>query len=977
MRDRGRGDADGAVVRALPLVGRAAELGRIQAALARAAAGDPVAVVLSGPPGIGTSRLGEEALTLARRAGFLTGIGRADEAGDDLAYAPVVSLFGGLLRAVPPPERASLLRGLDQLAPVIAGLGAPRPLDDPALERLRIVDGLTRLTDRLTRRAPLALLIDDAHALDPESAAFLAHLAVTIEGRRLLLVVTTRADEPHHTRSVRLLARLAAGTWSQEHLRLEALTDSESRRLLTGALGPPVDPELTVRVLEACAGVPLLLTAVAADLRSSDPPRLAGSGAPLPGDLRARLAVRLAGLTDDERHLLELLALAGTHPGHAVLAAAARPDSGARAPFSTPLDELLERLERRLLVVTGDDGASRLAHGLLREALVAEMVPATRRRRHGELARALRAHDPDDPRIADHLLRSGSLTDPAVVIGAARRARDLGAIDEAARYLRAARDLSPDSEQAGLLVELGDLALQAGRRDEAVAQWRAALRHSRRRGDAGGITRAHRKLALLAWGDGEGAVAADHFEAATRAQAGLEPSRELAEVLYSRMLVAVRDGDVAIVPELADRLRPIAARLHDPGLRIRLWLVEAAGDTLARDLGAARTGNTRALDLARATGDPVLEARALDQLSVIASIAGDIPELRRRSTAGLEIGESLGVETMAVWPRMRLILADLLGGNWDRALGMHAWLLVLRGSLPEADGLLARARALQARSTRGEPRPSIAVCTAGAALALARGNPREAARVGAPLADLTASWYPFAPALVLGEALAVTDPAAAAALADQVRAWSCGTAFPAAVAAGIDAACLPIPAPGSPAGHPDRSTLDRAQALLRGSIDGFDALGLPFLAARARLDLARWTHAGADSPAEEAGHLAGDALAVFSQLGARDHARRARALVHDLDPLAAESRGGPPGPGPASAEPVRLSRRELEVARLVAEGRTNAEVATALFISPRTVTSHLDHVYQRLGLGSRAALTRYLADSGLLGRSNGSNGSIT
>nr|WP_305071745.1 helix-turn-helix transcriptional regulator [Pseudactinotalea sp. HY160] len=309
---------------------------------------------------------------------------------------------------------------------------------------------------------------------------------------------------------------------------------------------------------------------------------------------------------------------------------------------------------------------------------------------------------------------------------------------------------------------------------------------------------------------------------------------------------------------------------------------------------------------------------------------------------------------------------------------MHAWLLVLRGSLPEADGLLARARALQARSTRGEPRPSIAVCTAGAALALARGNAREAARVGAPLADLTASWYPFAPALVLGEALAVTDPAAAAALADQVRAWSCGTAFPAAVAAGIDAACLPIPAPGSPAGRPDRSTLDRAQALLRGSIDGFDALGLPFLAARARLDLARWTHAGADSPAEEAAHLAGDALAVFSQLGARDHARRARALLRDLDPLAAESPSGPPaGPGPAPAEPVRLSRRELEVARLVAEGRTNAEVATALFISPRTVTSHLDHVYQRLGLGSRAALTRYLADSGLLERSNGSNGSIT
>jgi DNA-binding NarL/FixJ family response regulator len=61
-----------------------------------------------------------------------------------------------------------------------------------------------------------------------------------------------------------------------------------------------------------------------------------------------------------------------------------------------------------------------------------------------------------------------------------------------------------------------------------------------------------------------------------------------------------------------------------------------------------------------------------------------------------------------------------------------------------------------------------------------------------------------------------------------------------------------------------------------------------------------------------------------------------------------------------------LSVRELEVARAVASGLSNAEVAAALFISPRTVTTHLDRIYARLGLGSRAALTRYLADEGLL-----------
>ncbi|NVB37662.1 helix-turn-helix transcriptional regulator [Pseudenhygromyxa sp. WMMC2535] len=60
-----------------------------------------------------------------------------------------------------------------------------------------------------------------------------------------------------------------------------------------------------------------------------------------------------------------------------------------------------------------------------------------------------------------------------------------------------------------------------------------------------------------------------------------------------------------------------------------------------------------------------------------------------------------------------------------------------------------------------------------------------------------------------------------------------------------------------------------------------------------------------------------------------------------------------------------LSARQLEVSRLVAEGLTNAAIAERLGISPRTVTSHLDHIYGRLGIGSRAALTRMIVERGL------------
>lgn len=93
---------------------------------------------------------------------------------------------------------------------------------------------------------------------------------------------------------------------------------------------------------------------------------------------------------------------------------------------------------------------------------------------------------------------------------------------------------------------------------------------------------------------------------------------------------------------------------------------------------------------------------------------------------------------------------------------------------------------------------------------------------------------------------------------------------------------------------------------------------------------------------------------VFQHLGAKRYVERTYALLTTLGvrarPRPARSRSSGP-----------LSRREVEVARLVAEGLTNAEIAERLTVSVRTVTSHLDHIYTRLGIGSRAALARQVA----------------
>ncbi len=105
--------------------------------------------------------------------------------------------------------------------------------------------------------------------------------------------------------------------------------------------------------------------------------------------------------------------------------------------------------------------------------------------------------------------------------------------------------------------------------------------------------------------------------------------------------------------------------------------------------------------------------------------------------------------------------------------------------------------------------------------------------------------------------------------------------------------------------------------------------------------------------------MAQNCLATFERLGARRYAERARRLL------------GRPDVSPAATRRLRLSGvpisgRELEIARLIAEGLTTAETAERLTLSPRTVTTHLRRVYARLGIGSRSVLARYMTESGLL-----------
>ncbi|MGH3952368.1 MAG: ATP-binding protein, partial [Pseudonocardiaceae bacterium] len=181
----------------LPLVGRAAERGRLAEAWRATQSGQTQLVLLIGPPGIGKTRLAEEFAAWCVRRGAMTATARANAADGSLAYAPVVSW----LRS--PPVRATLsrhytghlaelVRLLPELLTEVPGLGVPEPLPGDE-QRSRLFDAVARALFASGR--PVLLLADDIHRFDRESLRLVHHLLHTVGHSRLMVVGTARPDE--------------------------------------------------------------------------------------------------------------------------------------------------------------------------------------------------------------------------------------------------------------------------------------------------------------------------------------------------------------------------------------------------------------------------------------------------------------------------------------------------------------------------------------------------------------------------------------------------------------------------------------------------------------------------------------------------------------------------------------------------------------------------------------------------------------
>ncbi len=912
-----------------PFVGRRAEVELLLHRLAAADGGRGGVVLVSGPAGIGKTRLVEEVLG---RYGGAAAVGRG-VCSDDRG-APPLWPWARALRAVGRSTGSDLAAALQPPASPVAGA-------EPAVvaaDRFRL---LTAATDALLQAAadrPVVLVLEDLHWADAESLELLRRVATEAGTAPLLVLGTLRDALPDGAAAAVADVRRAPATAA---LPLGPLSRADVGDYLRAAGAAAVDaPEVHRRT----GGLPLLLAAAAS-----------GVDGAAEGDLRLVVAGLLARLAPSERAVVEALALLGAPADPAALAQVSEVD------IDTVAAGLAAGRRAGLLGSPGEDGVP-FAHALLQDGVRRAVDPATAAARHRRAAEVIAAGDPRlAGEVAAHWRRAGgpdAARRAAHFAGlAAEQAERALALDDAVRHRRDAVDSlraagGDEGELAELLVRLATAEYLAGRLGESLARCEAA---------AGAAERAGRPDLV--------AAAALVLRGVTNPQVGAVVERLSRTALATEQPAGVRARLLAqLAAAVADASRPDeAAALAVEALRV----AEAAGDP------AAQLDAARAREMTLLHSDDAAERLRLGGLAMrlgervgqpLPAVLGAGWQLR----AGYELGrmelvdEAYGVlerlaersgQPLARWHHLRALASRAAQeGRFPYARECNAAATALAAGFADASVVgMSYAHAICVAMLRGDPGelldgtletiaaapPMPLIRTQQACLLHLLDRPDEAYGIYEVLRTELASMVEdlrWAPTLLnLAElAVAFDDALAAAALAARLDAWrSC----PGAV--GIHTAYFG----GSPLRDLGRlarvrGRLDEATELLTEAVERNLAVRARPFVALSRLELADVLHR--QGALTEAAGLTRQAADDFRRLEMPGPLARADRLAAAL---AAARRDADP-----------LSGREREVRDLVVRALSNRDIAAELVLSERTVESHVRSILAKLGCANRAEL---------------------
>jgi DNA-binding CsgD family transcriptional regulator len=936
------------------LLERDREVSALKALIGGAATGRPSVAVIEGPPGIGKSALVAEARRLAAGAGFTVCSARGGELEREFGFGAVRQLF----ERPPTADPGRLLRGAAAAARPVLGWGeepaAAEVAGDPSFASLH---GLYWVAVHLCEDAPLLVAVDDLHWCDAPSLRFLAYLGPRLEGLPVLVVLGLRSELGAGS----VLLRAVAGDPAAVPLRPAPLSEEAATVLVTARLGGPADAEFARACHQATGGNPLLLgellKGLAADGVTPD-----AAHVPLVGDLGPRsvsraVFLRLARLPADAVAVAEAVAVLGDGADLAVAAALAglSEDRATRAVAALARAEILRAAPPLGFV-----------HPLVAAAVYQDVPPGERQLRHRQTARLLSTAGAPAGQVAGHLLNAPA-TGEAWVVRALQTAADqasrAGAAESAIGYLSRALAEPPEAGQRS------DLLLALGRAETLTSGPAAA---------------AHLSLARE--------LLTDPAERAAAAQ------------LLARALLFT--GSPADAAEVAHRAAAEAAGagLDDLGRRLEAFemfcaLFGAGGPTA---LARIRRHRTQFPGPGTGVGAKMLAAIAAQEWVYAGGPADACSAL---SLAALEGGELIAADNglLATCAITNLVLADRAEAErwWQVARAdahrrgslfavaslnlWHGFTLLRRGELVDAWESLVTARGEldQWGSAAGQAH---IYCDAFLAM------------VAAERSDLAAAWHALKRSSDLGgsdEGTRYWVNARATLLLAEGR-------YQQAAEAASDYARRfdhlyrnPVDAPwrshkAVALGHLGRR--DEAIELAEAELELARAWGAPGTMARSLRTLGAVEHGHGLSHLEEAVAVTAGtparlehAKALAAYGAALRHARRSAdargplrealglATACGAEPLATQARSELYAAGArprttAVTGPQSLTASERRVAALAAEGRSNREVAEALFVTPKTVEMHLGNIYRKLGISARRELPAALGGQAHGGR---------
>lgn len=923
-----------------PILGRDRELAEIHGFVRSVRAG-PRALVLEGSAGIGKTTLWQAGAASALASGCLVMSSRAAESEATLSYSALGDLFEGTvdeaMADLPPPQRRALEAALLRSGP------------EATMDRRAISLASLGVVRSLAQASTVVIAIDDVQWLDTPSARVLTFILRRLQHEAIGVLASLRLGSGASAGRVDFEGAL--GFDRVQRLRVGPLAQEWLGRLLRERLGVDLSRPVIRRVHAVTHGSPLFALEIARELvRTGDRPD-PGDHLPVPDDLRELLADRIASLPRSTRDPL-LLVAAASHPTlDLVRVTSDRPEGALEGIAAAEEAGVIETVDGRL----------RFSHPLLGSTVYASATADERRSLHRRLADRL----PDQEEQARHLALATTGPDAHVA----------SVLDAAARYARARG--APDAA-----AELMDLALHLTPSGDAEEFRRRRLDGSSYHFDAGDASRANELL--------------------ERAIDDSAPGTSRAELLYRLGSMSWMNLERGVRVPL-ERALPEAT--GDPELLAGIHLDLAWVDLYQADLDAALVHALASVDHAEHGDDPATTADALATLGMVRFLRGDpdagtmslAVELQDaamqaaswteasvyttpRSILGLQLMwsgalldaratleyelaeyERLGMYTVRQEVLCYLAELECRAGRYEiaAAYAAEAAETIAESGMAGSQTHVVRFNQALAATYLGQVDEARRLATEGLELARANDDAFNGAWNGAVLGFLELSLGQSArahdhlrPVLAYLDRMDAFEPGVIPCVPDDVEALI--------VLDRMDEAGSVLDRFAGKAEAAERPWAVAASLRCRGALAAAQG---EWDDARSMLDEAIDMHGGASQPFETA-----RTLLLRGIVERRSKQKRAARTFLEAALETFEELGTPLWSARAQAELARaggtygttatLTPTEERVVHLVAEGKTNREVAGEMFISVKTVEANLTRIFHKLGIRSRAELIR-------------------